>query len=364
MKFLRFTLALMAAFSFVACGDESDEPGTEPGTTPTAGYTIAVDRETIDANGVDAVTFSVFDAEGNDLTLDKDVADKIYFVDAATEERLQRKTKIFTALRDAEYTFYATVRGEKTANTVTIKAQNRAKYEKYRQMVCVYKCTATWCAACPYMTLGLKNTLEGKWGDHLLVMAVHGDDEYTLPINLGNGYGLLEYLLSTYGGTGTPYAVIDLSYGTGQRTMAMMNTYIEGQLKNYPATCGVKIASTAIDKDGNITIEAAVTASKAGVFDLGFAILMDNMPGSGSSTESVYNNVVAGISPNFLRMSNETKVTLAEGQEYTTTFTIGSQGLKAEDMSVLVFAHSEVGGGMIDNAAKCKMGESIDYVLN
>lgn len=346
----------------ITVGEQSGG-GDEP--LPTDGYIISVDKTTIEADGRDVATFTVKDAQGNDL-MEQYLA-SIYFKNVATGERLDRKSTGFSSVIDGEYEFVATFRGEETANSVTIKVQNRAKYEKYKQRVAIYQLTGTWCAYCPQMVTGLEG-ISAIWKEHSLVMAVHAgsasaDDPYALSMGSGD---LGSVMLAAFNGAGYPSCVYELNTLNGDRAAADIQKNIEYYLVNHPATCGVKIASTR--REGTtITIDAAVTSSVGGSYDLGYAILLDNQSyPSGTSLDGMYHDIVCAVSGNFLSMSSD-KFTLAENEERTKTFTIENfpDNLADKDLRVVVFALSQSGGRAItDNLAVCAMGESIDYVLN
>lgn len=376
MKFYKFLSAAFMALAVVGCEDPNndDDPSKDDPSTVTDAYTIAVDKQTVEADGVDYVTFQILDKDGNDVLVNEDGSDsdllsKTYFVMADSGKRLERKTKTFSSIRNGEYEFYATVRGEKTANTVKVTVQNRGNYEKYQQKVCVYQLTATWCGYCPQMTEGLGLLRNGANGDNVIIMACHADDDYALAWDNPQRYDLGAYVCVNFGGSGYPYAVYDMSFGNGQRTESVLNSLIEGQLQSAPATCGVKISEATIDGLGNATITASVKADKAGTFDLGYAILADNQPSKGG-TESIYNDVVAAVSKNFVEMQDDTKVSLAAGEEFTKTFTVKVDPFKGVSFSpdnykVVVFAHSDAHGKkQVDNANACGFGESVDYILN
>lgn len=346
----------------ITVGGESggnSEPSAE-------GYTIAVDKTTIEANGTDKVTFSVLDKNGTDLT--ENELSSIYFKNVATGERLDRKTMTFSSVINGNYEFVATYRGEETTNSVTIKVQNRAKYEKYKQRVAIYQLTGTWCTYCPQMVTGLEG-ISDVWKEHSLVMAVHASsadspDPYALATN---GSDLGNIMLGAFGGEGFPSCVYDLNELNGDRTASTISKNIESYLVEHPATCGVKIAST--KREGStITINASVTSSTGGTYDLGYAILLDNQTySSGTSLDGKYHDIVCSVSGNFLSMSSDTKMTLAANEEQSRTFTIEGfpERLSTSDLRVAVFALSSSSGRTItDNLAVCKLGESVDYILN
>jgi hypothetical protein len=94
--------------------------------------------------------------------------------------------------------------------------------------------------------------------------------------------------------------------------------------------------------------------------------LADNQPGKGGS-EPVYNDVVAAVSDNFIKMQEG--VTLAADEEHTVTFNVSvpkfpGVAFKPADYKVVVFAHSDANGGMVDNANMCAFGSSVGYALN
>lgn len=343
-------------------GSGNNEP--EP-PMPTEGYMISVDKTTIEADGKDVATFIVTDPEGNNL-MDGDLS-SIYFKNVATGERLDRKSTGFSSVIDGEYEFVATYRGEQTANTVKIKVQNRRRYEKYKQRVAIYQLTGTWCAYCPMMVAGLEG-ISDTWKERSLVMAVHASssssaDPYALSAG-GSDLGTL--MLGAFAGEGYPSCVYDLNELNGDRSASTIQQNIERYLVEHPATCGVKIAST--KREGaTITINAAVTSSTGGTYDLGYAILLDNQTySSGTSVDGKYHDIVCAVSGNFMSMSDK-RVTLVADEEHTREFTIENfpENLASEDLRVVVFALGQNGSRTItDNLAVCQMGGSAEYELN
>ena len=355
MKFQHLLIASLATFAMVAC----ETPG---GVTPDGTYTIEVDKTVIEANGEDVATFVVKDSAGNDLTADEEILSKIYFIDEATEARLPRATRTFSSIRNGEYTFYASVKGQQSSNTVTIKVQNRKLYETFLQKLCLVQLTGTWCSNCPSMTAALREFCAGEYGQHVILLAAHLNDKYSINVNSKD---LASSLFINFGYTtaAVPNVVYDMAYIKGDRAQYAITTYITELLSKTPATCGVKISSANIDASGNVTIEAAVKADKDANYDLAWAVLADNQVDS-SGFEDLYNEVIVAASDNFVKMGSG-KVALTKGQEHTKTFTTKVSGYAAKDLKVVVFAHSDAHGKqMIDNANECAMGSSVDYVYN
>lgn len=372
MKFNKYITFLLMSIALVACREPVDDNqgGNQGGEIPTEGYTISVDKSVIEADGKDAAVFIVTDANGNNVMEDASIAEKVYFVNAENESRLTRLSTSFSAIKNGDYTFYATVKGEKTVNTVTITVQNRALYEKYLQKVCVYQLTGAWCVNCPSMTAGLTKLRTGDYGENVIVMACHLNDRFK---TMMDGKDLATEVCLYFGHNGAvPHAFYDMIFDNSSRAESILNQLISTQLLQYPATCGVKVAASSVDAEGNITIEAAVKADRDARYDLGYAILADHQEGGKSGDyEAEYNDVVVGVSSNFVKLNASTAVSLKAGEEHTETFTTKLSGYKKEDLKVVVFAHSDANTNakgeriaMVDNATICALGESVDYILN
>ncbi|MBO7300145.1 MAG: hypothetical protein J6U53_01900 [Tidjanibacter sp.] len=361
MKFQHFLMVSLASLSLVACEGGVGEGGED---TTDVSYTISVDKKVVEANGEDYATFTVTDNTGKDVTADEDILGDIYFVNVANGSRLPRETRTFTSIRNGEYTFYASVKGVRSDNTVTIKVQNRNEYEKYLHKMCLVQLTGTWCSNCPSMTAALRTLKEGEYGENVILLASHLSDKFKYTME-ASGKDLASQIFLNFGfSTGSvPNVVYDMAFVKSDRAQyAITSTLLELMIKS-PATCGVKIASTSIDGNGNVTIEAAVKADRNANYDLAWAVLADNQYDS-SGYEDVYNEVIVAASDNFIKMSSG-KVALTKDQEITKTFTTKVTDYAAKDLKVVVFVHSDASGmRLIDNANECKLGESADYLYN
>ena len=364
MKFSRFLLAafaMVATFSMVGCEEsETEDDG--------AVYTITADRQTIEADGVDKVTFTVTDQNGVDITADKSMAKKIFLFEETTGTTYKGE-RTFSSYRNGTFTFYAKVKGATTQNKVTITAQNRKLYEKYQHKVCVFQCTGTWCVNCPSMTKALHGLCEGIFGDNIILLAAHGSQRTTkdpYAVAWGDNGDLGSEFLTRFSFPGYPYAVYDLAQGSGNRAEAQINPIIEKLLVETPATCGIKISKAEIDNEGNVKIEASIKSQNGGTYDLAYAVLVDNQPQKGGF-EEVYNDVIAAVSENFFELSETSKVTLKADEECTKTWELKVNPVegvefKTSDYKVVVFAHNAE-TKIIDNANICAANSSVDYLL-
>ena len=276
-RFFKYIFALIA-LAAIACHGNTNEldtptpPGEgDGGETTESGLVLSIDKQTIEANGTDAVTFSLTldgaELMGNDATLSN-----VRIKHEVGDVKLDRYTTKFTAVKNGDYSFIATYKGQQSKNSVHVKARNREKYEPYGQKIVVYKITGTWCGYCPMMTAALKNVNQ-MWKNNMIVVAMHNGDRWSLPSSSGGD--LAGAMLSRFGGTGLPSCVYDLSFLDSQRTPTAIDGILFEQLRDVPATCGVKI-SQAMLLNGTLNISASIHSPKGGEYDLGYVVLLDN----------------------------------------------------------------------------------------
>ncbi len=378
--------AVILAVCLCACsGDDSDDPvssgnddntesGTESGTEGgssssseiTAPYTISVDKTTIEANGEDAATFTLTDANGYDITADSKQSNYITIENVETGETLSSHSTAFTSLTNGTYEFKANYKAYESENTVTVTVQNRGQYEKYYRKVVAYDVTSVSCTYCPDMTAALEGTVS-PWQDHMVIFAIHGPYTSSEPwmLKVNSDYVGTE-VMSKFGGSGYPFCVFNLNYvmTTSDRNSTSVGRIVNSQLTNYPATCGIKIASTY--SNGAITLSGSLTSVDGGTYDLGYAILADNQDYYGTE----YNDIVLQISSNYMSMRSSSSFTVGAGEEHTVDFTVSDIDASEYDggldnLRVAVFALRNADGTIIiDNIADCPLGENLDYNLN
>ena len=363
VKYLTLCLALLA----IGChGDVNDlvvdnQQKPTPDDTPETqtGLVISVDKQTIEADGEDFCTFSL-KLDGQELMGDDNTLANVYIVHEKSGSRLERYATTFSAVKNGDYSFVATYKGQQSDNSVHVKAVNREKIEPYGQKVMVYDLTGAWCPNCPTMTAGLAN-VDKMWHDNMVVLAVHNGDQWELKYK---GNDLATIMLSIFGGGGYPTCVYDLQYQNGTaRSPKQIGTIIEDHLAAYPATCGVKIESTTL-VGNTLTIEAAMTSATGGEYELGYAVLLDNQYyGGGTAIDGMYSDIVVAFSNNFLEMTSA-KINTVANIERTKSFTVTDlKYTDAQNMRVVVFALSKLNGEVVvDNANVCKVGESADYM--
>lgn len=361
-------LMLLAALHLVVAtgchGDvnELERPadGDNNQSATNKGLVLSVDKQTIDANGEDFVTFSL-KLDGEELMDNDETLQSVYIKHEKSGQRLERWSTTFSAIKNGDYSFVATYKGKQSVNSVRVKAQNREKYEPYGQKILIYDLTGTWCGYCPAMAAALENVSD-EWQSNMVVLGVHTKSGGPDPYAIGNP-DLGSMLLSQFGGQGFPDCVYDLAYRNPERTASGIGIIIQEHLRDYPATCGVKIASSKIEGT-TLTIEAALHSPKGGEYELGYIVLLDNQQYSGGTEpDGIYDDIVCAVSNNFNGNSTGS-VTLGADGTHTQTFTIDNftLGNQQDNLRVVVFALSNKSGRFIvDNANVCSVGESIDY---
>ena len=354
MKRFLYTIAALAAIS---CSDGADET-----SVPVAPFTLSVDRQEIESDGVQTATFTIVDANGLVVTDNSSLMGKVHIKNETDGTRLARRTKTFRTIEDGEYTFSATCTGIACENKVTVRSKNRSNYEVYRKNVCVYRFTATWCQYCPAMTEGFEKVSDWTKGRHV-EMAIHGADS---KYQLAEGAVAAELLRRFYGSLAFPSCVYDLDLFSDEKAYTDIESLIFDRLAQNPATCGIKADCSYVG--GTLAVNATIKTSTGGKYDIGYALLKDNCPGGEGAYEDVYHNVLLAVSENYQNMSDKAaQVEKNAEMQFTYSYqvTVPSDDNLAE-YSVVVFALKENGSKVvIDNVVEMPLvGGSVDYVLN
>lgn len=345
--------AVIAALPFLfACGE-----GNASTDGPTEPFVLSVDKASIEADGIDKASFTIKDANGLDLTSGNYLKDVSLHV-IETDTYLKRKENWFTSIDNGTYTIEGMYLGKACTAPVTVQAVNRSKYETFSKKVAFYRFTATWCGYCPQMTTAL-GKLDNFTKDHMVILAFHGDSDFGAVD--GKNY-ISDIMISEYGLSGYPSCVYSLSVGSDKRTRNDIMDAVYDELKNHPAATGIK-ASTKIE-DGKLSIEAAVKASKDGIYDLGCFILQDGLRASGAN-EDVYNNVVSAYTGNYRSISKDAW-NLKAGEEKTGLgWTFDFNQANAGSCRIALFTLVKDGSkARIDNIIELPVGSSADYVYN
>ncbi len=369
MKKIQYLSILIALASCSGTVDPEQDGGQDPIIPEefTAPFTLVADRTEVEASGSDYVTFSLNDAYGRNVLEDRKALQSVNIVseEGLRVPRLDDKARF---IANGTYNFTARFKGQPCANTVKITASNRGKYEKYHKNVALYKCTGTWCGYCPSMTLAIE-AMNDDAKAHSVELCWHGNgsgsDAFAVPdsryADCGNAL-LAEF--STSGRTlGFPTVILDLETVVTDRAASALETGIWNLRADYPATCGIKVA-TAVN-GGKMTVNAEMTTSEGGEYDLGCAVLLnDQYVSGGTAPDGKYTHIVRATTGNYYMYSTAIRE-VAKDASLKFDQTVDLSNLDPKNLSVVVFALvKHEGGARIDNIVEVKAGESIDYAYN
>ena len=354
---------------------DTENPGDQPGVVPdafTEPFTLSVDKDEVEADGVDCVVFSLKDAYDREMLTDMRTLEKVN-ITSSDGIRVPRMKTSTSFIANGTYSFTASYQGKKS-NAVEVTAKNRAKYEVFHRNVGLFKCTSVWCSACP----GLGRSLHGLSGDaaeHSVVIAVHGNFQKETygadPFSLYVGdMDLGSYMLGRFGGQGWPTLIYDLATAetSAAPTSDIVSNIMERRVAS-PATCGFKVTSVALDGT-SLKIAATMKTSTGGDYDLACAVLRNGLVADGFSinNDGVYDEVLVAMSESGIGYYQG--VNLAADEEYSEVFSFdfGSKvptASELDDFYVAVYAHRKTEhGSVMDNIVTCAYGETVDYHLN
>ena len=370
MKRLYYIAAMVLMASCAGTVDPEDQTQEIP-EEYTEPFTLVADKAQVEADGTDCVTFSLKDAYGRDMLLDKKALQSINIV-SAEGVRVPRMDTKATFIANGTYNFTAKFKGKPSANTVQVEAVNRAKYEVFHRNVGLFKCTSVWCSACPSLAGNLHNISDDA-KDHSVVLAIHGNFNNSDPFSLyvAGGYDLGSYMISYFGGNGWPTLIYDLcTTKGGSSNTSDIESYIMERRVASPATCGIKVSSVKVEGT-SLVVSATLKSSKGGDYDMACAVLRNGLEFQGGyslNDTGIYDEVTVALSESFLAYYDGVEV--AEGAEISETFTFdfGENIPSQADLAnyyVAVYAHRKTSqGSVMDNIVTCGYGKTVDYQLN
>ena len=173
-------------------------------------------------------------------------------------------------------------------------------------------------------------------------------------------------IMGRFGASGFPTCIYDLKVMSIDRNVSAIKQTLQDQIRQYPATCGIKVNTSYNSSMGEITVNAALKSSQGGEYDLVYVLVTDGLTASGGN-ETSYDYTVRAISNNYLSMSTDGRFTVKANEEHTAaTFSISNaKNLNPATSRVVVYALRKVDDAyMVDNITECSINGSIDYLYN
>lgn len=352
-------------------GGSADYAGVENyNGLPEKKLTITADKNTISANGTDAVTFTV--KYGNeDVSRDKSM--NIIRTFNGEKMTLAAGANSFTTTVAGNYTFTARYyKGGEfvTEDEVTVVAtsvESNGKQE-FRHKLLGMQFTSIGCPNCPTLSTVIKS-IQGSQPNRLVPVSFHLDYTIADPMKIAIG----DTYYKTLKGNGLPMFYLDLREG---EEMTSVRSVIESEMakrvENYPPTCGVAISTSYDSATRKLTITPRIQSNIDSSYRYLVMLVEDGIVAEQYGVTGTYthNNVVrAVLSGNIYGDKFNGGATLKAGVDtpLTTVVTTTLQSnWKPENMRVVVSALSTSDNGVTyscNNTNECGVGKSCDYAL-
>ena len=361
MKLTKFFAFALAAFAFASCEPVQQE---EPKPTPTGDITLTADKTAIQLG--ETVTFTVTDAEGQDVTSQASIYDQD-FNDVGSK---------VTFNESGSYSFFATV-GSANSNYVTVTvmatvpevpADPQPENFTFNHRAIVIDQTGVNCGYCPQATEHLKTLENTEWHKYYNEVTCHaggyagGDPGNSAAANALNQFqsGMI---------SGYPCILVNFY---GKPNNYFYNDIIS-VLQNYVQKSGVNVGvSLAVTGDATAVYCAAQVKSgeakeyKITAWLLESNIYSPNQAGATKDYHKIYNHALRN-------MAHEYSKTNVQGDSYTFTanevkdlafeLPIISTKWNYENMEVLVVVSAKDANGRweVANSRVCKLNESAEF---
>lgn len=364
-----FALTVLSSAVLASCSKEN-------GSTVSEYLEIVLDKTVIEANGIDAVNFSVV-YDGIDVS-DKAV---VYNADGTVADIPDMK---FITETEGSYSFYAEYNSERSPEvTVTaigsslpeIPQDPQPESTDFARKALVTLFTSIDCSYCPYSVLALDELSKSQvWNQYVLVEC-HSKIKQD-PAWYGGP------LVSVCGSMMTPYLSVDLDRGISYEganpvTPALVASYrglILNAVNSRPAKAAIAASSTL--SAGNVIVSMSVKAAETGEYRVGAWLLEDGIYGkqlnggaSGLDFDT-HNNCLRyaqytgeGSSADYTGVSLGT---VNAGEEAAYTFSIPVEsGWNAGNCHLVLFVTAGDGSAFyVNNAASLEIGGTVAYEYN
>ncbi|WP_300868966.1 Omp28-related outer membrane protein [uncultured Alistipes sp.] len=354
-KFFYIAAAALVGMGTACSGNGGDEPVGPDGDI--TALTLTLLEDTIEADGVTPLKYKVEDQDGNDVTdYDKlrmqNISENGVNIDIPVT--FVENGEVVLRVKD--------ISSGVVSNNVTVKVQNRGKYEKYFRRSLIYDMTDVLCSNCPTLAKGLKNQCD-KYPDRLLIVAVHGgfstSDPFVTPAT--------NQLLSMWSINSWPSAIIDMRAKVGNDA-ASAGKFARESWRLYPATSGIKLKSSMADN--KVTISAEVAIEEDGVYSFGYGVLTDGIPyeQSGAGVEYKHEDILMALSNHMGGWVGDDNGQMKKGDKWNfeTTFDFANKYSTAENSRLFAFVMKKTANDKfyINNVADCPINGEVDYKLN
>ncbi len=352
-------LVLAAVFAAVSCVPQDE-------VVPEGVLKIFADKENIEADGVDCVTFRVMYGS-QDVSNEKTM--KLVWVSAGKTVEMSAGANKFSTTAAGEYTFkaYFYSAGEHwSENEITISASPVKGQKNYHQYVIGEQFTSVGCTNCPALSHQIKE-IQKQMPGVLIPLSFHMDYNMTDPMTTE----ATALFYKAYGMTGLPFFNLNMRKRDNGVNREAIRQAIEEELELYPATCGVAIESSYDKASNEASIIVKITSNVSARYKYHVFLLEDGIEytQSGATPDYIHDNVVRKMfSHDITGLNINKKEALTPGVQVTAEHkAVLERGWNPENMRVVVAALTSTDGGVTytcNNANVCALGESVDYLID
>ncbi len=241
---------------------------------------------------------------------------------------------------------------EPTDDTTTVAPEETVD-SAYQRNVCVMEFTGQHCSFCPKGYTYMAYVVEKYYSDIAYIIAIHntgsGSDDFA--------FDATEQVFADSGAGSNPYSYIDM------RTLAPITSDTEGafsaaiksSLNDYPAHCGLSMASTY--SDGQVSVKINLTSELTDKYYLAAWVVEDGITAyqlNGSAEQSDYKHhhvARALVSESY---KGDSLGTIEAGEEVSKTysFTVSSEW-ELENTTILALAIDS--DGYVNNCLDCEI---------
>lgn len=340
------------------------------GEVPEGVLRLFADKTSVVADGVDIVTFKVMYgseevSNGRTMTLIRTFNGETISLAAGANT--------FSTSAAGTYTFKARYYkgGEVLSdNEVTITATNTTsdQTQQFRHKLLGMQFTSVGCTYCPMLStvLGL---IDEEQPERLVPVSFHLDFNISDPMRIA----MADAYYSKFGSGGLPLFVLDMRNGEKMTSnQSVIESEMAKSIANYPPMCGVAVGTSYDASTRVLKITPRITSNVASSYRYLVFLVESGIKYMqyGASDDYIHNNVVRHVfSDNLYGSRFNGGATLEAGVDTALasplTLTL-NDAWKAENMRVVVSALTTADGGVTyvcNNTTSCKVGESVDYMM-
>ena len=372
MKLTKFFAFALAALAFVGCGGDETGAG-KPAPKPSGNITLKASETAITIG--ETITFTVTDAEGQDVTAVAQVYDPDF------NELVNKK---YTATKTGTFEFYATCESE-GSNTVVVKVMAEMpevpedlepENFKFNHRAVMVDHTAVNCGFCPWMTDYLIQYATTPNHKHYNEVTCHAGSLASGDPAASTAATTLMNYHSLYYDFGNPTLIFNFRSGEvgNEESYGPVKSNIDKVLADYIKADGadVGISMTVEGDEDNILCAAQIKVAVDGKYYVNAWLLESDIysPKQNGATDDVHRwyhfalrNFSEDVTKTDIKGLEIGELKAGDKYNYACSIDIPSTKWDWENMGVLVVvsATNDKGRTEVVNSAYCHIGDELPF---